>query len=273
MITKSLKLLVLILFVVSCKDAKNEKIQEINTKKEVINEIPDSTKSTQKISEKVVISDDLFKTLLPTSYRIDANDDPTKDLSKDWFDLFEKNGSYYLEKATYTISKGYDECVGVDTKAIETKRNTLLLLDYKKLTIGIVDNLLISKKHIWPKENVTFDFKNITYTLRGVGDIKNTENRTNDKDENEIWQTVENYELYLKTSDTNEQLVLSEKSFNDTFVVLIFVGDIDRDGKLDFIFEANRDYEEKRVILFLSSEAEENKIIKKVSEICIQFDC
>ena len=273
MITKSLRFLTIILFIVSCKDAKNEKIQEINTKKEVTNIIVDSTKSTPKISEEVVISGDLFKTLLPTSYRIDKNDDPTKDLSKDWFDLFEKDGSYYLEKAAFTISKGYDECAGTDTKIIESKKNTLLLLDYKKLTTGKVDNLLVSKKHIWPKENVSFDFKNTTYTLRGVGDVKSTENRTNDKEENEIWNTVENYKLYIKTSDTNEQLILSEDSFSDTFVVLIFVGDIDRDGKLDFIFEANRNYEEKRVILFLSSEAEENKIIKKVSEISIQFDC
>lgn len=273
MITKCLKFLILILLVVSCKDAKNEKIQAKNAKKEIINKISDSTYSTQKISEEVAISDDLFKTLLPNSYRIDENDDPTKELSNDWFDLFEKNGSYYLEKAAYTISKGYDECAGTDTKAIETKRNNLLLLDYKNLTTGKVDNLLISKKHIWPKENVNFDFKNITYTLRGVGDIKNTENRTNDKDENEIWQTVENYKLYLKTSNTNEQLVLYEVSFSDTFVVLVFVGDIDRDGKLDFIFEANRNYEEKRIILFLSFEANENKIIKKLSEISIQFDC
>lgn len=273
MITKSLKFFTLILLVVSCKDAKNEKNQETNTKKEVTNNVIDSTKSTPKISEEVVVSDNLFKTLLPTSYRIDKNDDPTKELSKDWFSLFEKDGSYYLEKAAYTISKGYDECVGVDTKIIETKKNTLLLLDYKKLTTGKVDNLLISKKNIWPKENVTFDFKNTTYTLRGVGVIKNTENRTNDKDENEIWHTVENYELYLKTSDIDEQLILSENSFSDTFVVLIFVGDIDRDGKLDFIFEANRNYEEQRVILYLSSEAEENKIIRKVSEVSVQFDC
>ena len=273
MIAKTLKFLAIILLTVSCKDAKNEKIQEEITKKGVANNITDSTSTIQKVSEKNVISDDIFKTLLPTTYRIDKNDDPTKDLSNDWFDLFEKDGNYYLEKAVYSISNGYDECAGTDTKAIETKKNTLLLLDYKKLTTGKVDNLLINKKYIWPNENVTFEFKNTSYTFRAEGDIKTTENRTDDKEENEVWHNVENYKLYVKTSDTNEQLIISEDNFNDTFVVLIFVGDIDRDGKLDFIFEANRDYEEKRVIQFLSSEAEKNKIVKKVSEISIQFDC
>ena len=273
MVTKCLKLLLFIFLIVSCKDKKEEINLQNSTKKEVINVNNDTPKIVVKDSEITNNSEVVFNTLLPTSYRIGENDDPTKQLSNEWFDLFEKDGKYYLEKANYTISKGYDECVGVDTKAIESKRNTLLLLDYKKLTTGKVDNLLISKKHIWPKENVSFDFKNTTYTLRGVGDVKSTENRTNDKEENEIWNTVENYKLYIKTSDTNEQLILSEDSFSDTFVVLVFVGDIDRDGKLDFIFEANRNYEEKRVILFLSSEADADKAIKKVSEISVQFDC
>ena len=48
MITKSLKFLTLILLVVSCKDAKTEKIPEVNTPKEVVNTISDSTESTQK---------------------------------------------------------------------------------------------------------------------------------------------------------------------------------------------------------------------------------
>lgn len=66
---------------------------------------------------------------------------------------------------------------------------------------------------------------------------------------------------------------LQEDAFNDTFVELLFVGDIDRDGKLDFIFGANKNYEEERVILFLSSKAENGNLVKKVSEIAIQFDC
>ena len=82
--------------------------------------------------------------------------------------------------------------------------------------------MLINKKYIWPNENVTFEFKNRSYTFRAEGDIKTTENRTDDKEENEVWHNVENYKLYVKTSDTNEQLIISEDNFNDTFVVLIF---------------------------------------------------
>ena len=68
-------------------------------------------------------------------------------------------------------------------------------------------------------------------------------------------------------------MFLEETSFNDTFVQLLFVGDIDADGKLDFIFNASRDYEEERVVLYLSSYAKDNEIIKKVGDIAIQHDC
>ena len=89
----------------------------------------------------------------------------------------------------------------------------------------------------------------------------------------QTYQNVKDYKLYISADAGPESLFLQQESFNDTFVELLFIGDIDRDGKPDFIFGANRDYEEERVILYLSSKAEKGKIIKNVSEIAVQFDC
>ena len=50
---------------------------------------------------------------------------------------------------------------------------------------------------------------------------------------------VKNYRLYLTVNNNSEALVISEDSFQDTFVELLFVGDINRHGKLDFIFGAS----------------------------------
>jgi hypothetical protein len=206
--------------------------------------------------------------LLPTSYR----DNEPKQLNSDWFDLYEKNGDYFIEKAKYTISKGYDDCAQIETETIETKRNTLLLIDYKKLLAGKVDHLDIPKQYIWPGEKIEFFFNNVKYYLRGEGKIKNTQNRTNEAGESELWQEVEDYKLFIGLDKTAKELLLSEQSFNDTFVKLIFVGDLDKDGKLDFIFEASRNYEETRVLLFLSCESE-SRVLQKPAEISISFDC
>ena len=84
---------------------------------------------------------------------------------------------------------------------------------------------------------------------------------------------VEDYKLYISAENGPETLLMEQNSFNDTFVELLFIGDLDRDGKPDFVFSANRDYEEDRVVLYLSSRAKAGKAGEKVSEIAVQFDC
>ena len=271
--SQNIKIILLLLLFVSCRDKKGQTNEENVIKKKVEKTSNHNTKIVQNENHVIDKSKDLIKTLLPTSYRIFNNEDPTKELGSDWFDLSEKNGKYYLEKAIYKLTKGYDECVGVEIKTITTGRKTLLLIEDPKLSIGEVPFLPIIKKYTWPKQQQSFFFKNQTYTLRAEGTTEENLTPENDDDNETLWGKVKNYKIYLSKNGNSETLLLSEEDFNDTFVELLFVGDIDRDGKLDFIFGANRDYEETRVILFLSSEAEVNKIIRKVSEIAIQFDC
>jgi len=125
---------------------------------------------------------------------------------------------------------------------------------------------------IWPEEKIVYNYNNVEYNIRAEGQFTSPEKALLKKD-TEFYAEVKNYKLYISTNNTNEMLFLEEASFNDTFVKILFVGDIDSDGKLDFIIEANRDYEEERVLLFLSSESQNNEIIKKTGEIVIQFDC
>ena len=273
MIAKKLKFLLLLFLIISCKDEK----EIVTPQKEsviVVKSVPSDTLTVQK-NEIIDISNskDWFKVLLPNSYRIFDNEDPTKSLTNDWFDLHEKEGKYYLERATYNITKGFDECAGVDTKTIETNRKTILLLDYSKLSAGEVTSLPIAKKYIWPKQQQLFSFNNHSYKFRAEGVIEDNLKLKSDTDDETLWGKVKNYKLYLSFNNKSEVLIISEDDFQDTFVELLFVGDIDRDGKLDFIFGANRNYEETRVILFLSSKGQDNIPIQKVSEISIQHDC
>ena len=224
------------------------------------------TKKTSKITPQKI------EILLPSTYRDWENENPTNKLNKNWFDLNKKDSTYYLNTANYLIEKGIDDCTGLSTKTIISKNNTLIYIKNTNLNIGEVFSINFTKDKIWPNEKISFNYKNIKYTIRAEGDIISSEQVITNKGL-ERYSVVKNYKLYISTNKNLESLFLEEKSFNDTFVKLLFVGDIDSDGKLDFIFEANRDYEEKRVILYLSSEAEKGAIIKKVDEIAIQFDC
>lgn len=213
-----------------------------------------------------------FKILLPREYRDWENKNPANALSDKWVDLYQKNGKYYLGKPDYTIKRSYSECSGDSTQIISSKNKTLLFINQSPLKFGEVKNLEFDKNKIWPGEKLSFKYNDNEYLIRAEGKVLSSEKVSTDNGL-EIYKNVENYKLFIKTNFASESLFLKENSFNDTFVGLLFAGDIDRDGKLDFIFGANRDYEEERVILYLSSEAKKDDAIKKTAEIAVQFDC
>lgn len=211
--------------------------------------------------------------LYPTRYRIVENDDPTKKLNNKWAELYLDNESYFIQDADFSLANGVDECTGLKTKEITTNRETLLFINHPGLKKGLVNNIKINRNHIWPNEHFTFKFDSISYTIRAEGIIADSENTQNEEDSLNIWHTVTDYKLFLQTDNETEDLLFDIKSFNGTFIELLFIGDLDRDNKPDFIFNNSQDYEETRISLFLSSMAEEGSFTKKVSEVDIQFDC
>ena len=256
---------------ISCKNSNDEK--EIQTKSNEAQIIV--SEETEQLPNEVVIEEDFvndFDILLPTQYRDWENKNEVDNLTKKWIDLNKKQGKYYLSQADYTIERGYSECSGDSTKIVNSKYKTLLLLNNSSLELGEINTIKIKKNKIWPKEKSTFKFGATEYTFRAEGKVLSSEKISTDNGE-ELYQKVENYKLYISKNNGPETLVLQQQSFNDTFVELLFIGDLDKDGKPDFIFSANRDYEEERVFLYLSSDAKEGNIIKKVSEVSVQFDC
>ncbi len=210
--------------------------------------------------------------LLPFEYRDWEDKNPADKIDKNWLALYQKEGKYYLDKANYTIKRGYSPCSGDSTKIIEAKNKTLLFINDTNLKSGEITSINFDKNKICPLEQTSFQYHNIQYKIRAEGDIISSENVHTDNGL-ERYCEVENYRLYISINNNIESLFLEETTFNDTFVELLFVGDLDSDGRLDFIFEANRHYEEERVIVYLSSIANKEEIIKKAAEVAIQFDC
>jgi len=266
---KPIILLLSLIALFSCKDKTEPGMRKVSHDKK---EKQLHNKNTEQKPVAVEKIDDTFEILIPRQYRDFGNENDVDKLKENWLDLYQKDGKYYLGKADYTITKGFSECSGDSTKIINSKNNSILFLNSPQLAIGEIKTVNIKKNKIWPKEKLKFNFENKEYTLRAEGKVLSSEKVHTDNGE-EIYQNVKNYKLYISTLNSPEQLFLEEESFNDTFVELLFIGDIDKDGKPDFIFGANRDYEEERVILYLSSKAAKGKLIKKISEISIQFDC
>ncbi|WP_400260823.1 hypothetical protein ACFX5U_12050 [Sphingobacterium sp. SG20118] len=208
------------------------------------------------------------------TYRIfEGMEDPSKILDENWLDLYEENGHYHLAPIDYKIEDGYNECAEVETKTVVSKRNSILFLNFPFLKSGEVDHLKIIQAEVWPGESVIYNFNSQKYQLKGYGDITSTQVQTNDKGHEEIFHDVKNYKLTYSHNESTEANMLQVEQFNDTFIKTLFVGDIDRDGKLDFIISDPTDYEENSIRLILSSQINNNDIEKSSFQQNVQFDC
>lgn len=261
--------IILSLLFVSCKnDADTKAIKKNVVKKQNIQ----PTGNESEIAAEEDFKND-FDILLPRSYRTYENENDASALNEKWMELYEENGQYYIGKANFTIEKDFDECSGDSLLSIIPKNKTLIYINNPELKPGKIEYLKIDKNKIWPKEKLIVTFNKQHYTLEGEGKVLSEFKVSSDDDKQEIFKNVKDYKLYLTTESKAKATLLTQESFNDTFVVLLFAGDIDGDGKLDLIFGANRDYEEERVILFLSSKAKNNEAMQKVAQIAVQFDC
>lgn len=272
--------LLLLFFLLSCQEAALQKVNDsvsLDTGTNNTLTVIDSAATNPELEPLNPETSDYspftneFTILIPTSYRDWEGRNDADQLQESWLSLVRRNKHFVLEAAQYKIARGFDPCVGDSTKIIEAEE-AILFLNNPAHRSGAVQAVDLPKKMIWPTKKISFNFNNKMYTLRAIGKVT-SKNKINFSDDEEAFREVENYELLISSATDPETLLLAQHTFNDTFIEILFIGDLDRDGRPDFIFRANRDYEEERVVVYLSSRAKSGQAARKVSEIAVQFDC
>lgn len=197
--------------------------------------------------------------LANASYRIGEENEIGKILNHGtWFMLRKDQKGYKVEKAQYKLINAEEEpCSGLPTQTLESDRSSLLFFNIPTIKIGTVDTIAIEYKNIAPNKSQSFVFNGHSYTLeaKGIDPLKQDYSST----ANAFYQLI-------LTVDNISQEILYQTEYNDTHTEILFIGDLDKDGKLDFMLSSPRDYEEERIILILSSDPihyEETR----------QFDC
>lgn len=208
-------------------------------------------------------------------YRGSEPSEFTPMLQEDWYDFYkdESTGKFILDKAQITVVKEYDDCLGDSTTFVRS-RDAIIMIKGIVPKSKTINSFTTEKTALAPGEKLSFTFNNTEYTLKADG-IYTDENNVYVIDgypAERFHNEVINYKLYLYTKD-KKQLLISVPRFNDTFVQILFIGDLNEDGKPDFIFDTSRDYEEKRVTLFLSYPAKDTEIVIPTDEASYQFDC
>ncbi len=246
-------------------------VRDIEQDSQINDEQSDSVSTTvQKKTRKTTFVED--KIILPGAYRIwEEADDLARNMKGEWLELVLDQSKLVIEPITLIFENGFDACAGIKTTALKCQHNSLMSTQVSMLKQGVYKATTLINDRVWPNDKVDFTFNGQPYQLQGFGDISETEIVHAEDGREMLFHAVSHYELQLIDPQGDRITLVSEESFNDTFIQIKFVGDLDGDNKPDFIIAAPRDYEEERISLILSTDTDPETI--RIHEATRQFDC
>lgn len=181
--------------------------------------------------------------------------------------LFVEDGKYYMKECRIVKTNVFEgECTGkaMIEPTLDTNEKCLYLFRGLKRynTNNVIDTDVTEQNlKLEAGDKKAFIFNGIIYTLRAK-----------DKVDKRIHKNMNDYNLLLE-SEGKEQCIVKMKKLENTLTVILFIGDLDNDGKPDFIIQSPENDEGYRLLLFLSSHAENNEIVKLVSILVDSFTC
>lgn len=182
-----------------------------------------------------------------------------------WMGLFKKGDSYYLANTRIQTLKAHDALLDEDTT---TKTGWEILVQHDDTCLYLIESvsylqeravqsLSLSNTTILPGEQVKVQYNGVTYELSATG------RKVKDGD----YFAVSDYRLYITATVNNvskKQLLVYIPAFEEKMINILFVGDIDGDGKLDFIIDTSYHYNLTRPTLYLSKPTSDQELVKPV---------
>lgn len=183
---------------------------------------------------------------------------------ENWLGLFQQGENYALLPVVITVENVYDpiidenenEKTGKEIKVLG-QENPVFLIRGKGFTQSrVVKTIFKGEKNIENDFDETFDFMGKKYNLKVESGRRESESP---KSLNETSKLV-------LTEGKTTQTIYSVGRCSDCFWYLYWSGDLDNDGKLDFYMLLTDHYNVASMKLFLSSQAENGKLVQEVAE-------
>jgi hypothetical protein len=183
--------------------------------------------------------------------------------------LFCENDGCYLKHTKISFIDSEDDCGGDSTLALMSGAK-FLFSNFTGYNKDKIQSIPVGKDEngnhgqiLPPNKKFIFDYGNKQYEFETFGKIK-------DNDES----MVENYSLFFSEKGTPyKQAIVKIKNIEDQFVRVLFIGDLDGDGKPDIILDASGHYESRNILVFLSSTAKAGEYLRCEAKKGDSFAC
>ncbi|PRY15485.1 hypothetical protein CLV24_102106 [Pontibacter ummariensis] len=183
---------------------------------------------------------------------------------QEWLGLFYENGKYELRPTKLKVHVVEDPTA--DSAGVISGREVIGIAPHVAFFIrglqakaGAVDSASFSKTTVAANKAIPYTFKGQDYLIKAYGDSIQ---------EADMEYAYRNYGWKVvgrKRGKQIEQVLAEDESFDDSIYVLLWAGDLDRDGIPDLLLDLSNHYNVSRYTLFLSSMAERGKLYKKVA--------
>ena len=187
---------------------------------------------------------------------------------KSWLALVHDDSVFRLQPSRMQVTPFFDPVFdkGRQVRSGREVRgelpNTLLFVSgIAKLQASEVDTVGYPHQVILPNTSVDLRYKGKTYTLAASGDSIQQEGSESYSVQNYNWTVTG-----TKNGRKIKQELASDENFESAIYVLLWVGDLDRDGIPDLIADLSNHFNTSKVTLFLSSLAEKGKLYKKIAD-------
>lgn len=184
-----------------------------------------------------------------------------------WLGLFQKGDKYFLRSTKLKILRAHDSIVDGENEKVKSGKSVFtnnkaeavfLLKNARMLSEGEIKTVFFAEDYDKAMEfkngsQKNFEFNGESYNLRIENKLTSDEFLTKGS------------KLILSHNGKEQILSYLTEGCNDCYWKLYWMGDLDKDGKLDFYFDLSGHYNVSDKRLFLSSPAKKGKLVKNVA--------